>query len=95
MKYVIKAKVVEYIEKPIEVDASSIEEAQEKITGNMPLAEVVSKFPETAPVFFKHGMSCIGCPMAMQETIEQGAKVHGISSEKLVKDLNARIKKKK
>ena len=40
-------------------------------------------------------MACMGCPMAMQETIEQGALAHGIDPKKLVEELNNKIIKKK
>lgn len=66
-----------------------------KITKNMTFAEVLQKHPKAAPIFFKHGMTCIGCPFAAQETIEQGAKAHGIDPKKLVEKLNKTIKQKK
>lgn len=59
-----------------------------KITKGMTFAEVVSKYPKVTKVFLKHEMHCIGCPVAMQETIEDGAKSHGISVKKLVEELN-------
>jgi len=67
-------------------------EAKQKITKDMTLAEAVAKYPKTIPVFMKYGMHCIGCPMAMQETVEQGAEVHGIDLKKMLKDLNESIK---
>jgi len=65
-----------------------------KITGKTSLGEVISKHPETADVFFEHGMYCIGCALAAFETVEEGARAHGIDVEKLVEDLNKVIKKK-
>ena len=70
-------------------------EKTQAITKDMTFAEVLQKYPKAAPVFFKHGMTCIGCPFAAQETIEQGAKAHGIDSKKLIENLNKEIKKKK
>lgn len=61
---------------------------KEKITKDMTFAEVVSKHPKVTKVFLKHEMHCIGCPVAMQETIEDGAKSHGIGIKKLLEDLN-------
>lgn len=61
---------------------------KEKITKDMTFAEVVSKYPKVTKVFLKHEMHCVGCPVAMQETIEDGAKSHGIGIKKLVEDLN-------
>lgn len=67
----------------------------EKITKEMMFGEILRKHPETADVFLRQGMSCLGCPMAMQETIEQGAMAHGIDADKLVAELNKKIGKKK
>ncbi len=66
-----------------------------KITKDSNLLEVVQKHPETAEVFMKHGLHCIGCMAAQYESIEQGAKAHGIDVKKLVKELNEIIEKKK
>ena len=52
---------------------------------------VVEKYPQTAEVFFKHGLHCLGCMAAMFENIEQGALAHGINVDDLIKDLNKAI----
>lgn len=65
------------------------------ITGNMSFAEVMQRYPETAGVFMKHGMSCFGCPMAMQEKIEEGIAAHGHDSKKILEELNKAVKDKK
>ncbi len=71
--------------------------AKEKITKNMQLGELVSRYPEAAQVMLKHGLHCIGCHMAAWETIEQGAKGHGMDDkqlEKMLKEMNDVLKKK-
>ena len=68
---------------------------QAEIRGDMTIAEVAGHYPETMPVFMKHGMTCFGCPMALSETVEQGAEAHGIDAEKMLAELNKAIKKKK
>ncbi len=66
--------------------------AQEaKITKEMTFGEVLKKYPETAKTFFQYGMHCFGCHLAVEETIEQGALVHGVEVDKLVEDLNKTI----
>ena len=62
-----------------------------KITGNMTFAEVMKKYPNLVPIFLKYGLSCIGCPFAAQETIEQGCIGHGISTKELLDELNNQI----
>ena len=66
-----------------------------KITKDMLIGEVVEKYPKTAEVFFKNGLQCLGCAMAGMETIEQGAKGHGMDIEKLMKELNEKLEEKK
>lgn len=68
---------------------------KEIITKEMTFGEVLRKYPGTAGVFMKHGMHCIGCAMASMEPIEQGAAVHGMDADELVKDLNKVTAKKK
>jgi hybrid cluster-associated redox disulfide protein len=63
------------------------------ITKNLPIGEVVRKYPETVPVFMEHGLGCFGCAIARFENVEQGAIAHGIDVEALIKDLNAAIAK--
>jgi len=64
-----------------------------KITKDMAIGEVISKHPESVEVFLKNGLGCIGCGMAQLESIEQGAKAHGIDVKKLISDLNKVVKK--
>jgi CMP-N-acetylneuraminate monooxygenase len=45
----------------------------------MTLGELVQNYPEAAMLLANKGLHCIGCGMAASETIEQGAKAHGMS----------------
>ena len=72
----------------------NIMKKQQKITGEMTIAETISRYPDTIPILMKLGMHCIGCPMAMQETLEQGLSGHGIDVDKVIDELNKKIKKK-
>jgi len=66
-----------------------------KITGKMSINDVIEKYPETVDIFMKYGLSCVGCPFAMMESLEQGAKSHGINIKELLKDLNKSIGREK
>ncbi|MGG7057306.1 DUF1858 domain-containing protein [Clostridium nigeriense] len=58
------------------------------ITKDMTIGEVV-KMKDNAPeILMSFGMGCIGCPSAQAETIEDAAKVHGLSLESLLEALN-------
>lgn len=59
-----------------------------KITKDMNITEVVRRYPDTAMVFMYAGMGCFGCHAAQFESIEEGATVHGIDTDKLVEALN-------
>ena len=63
----------------------------ETITREMPIGEVVARFPETIHVFMQHGLACVGCAVAQFENVRQGAETHGIDVEALMKDLNAAV----
>lgn len=54
-----------------------------KITRKTKLSKLVQKKPESVEILFEAGLSCIGCPMAMQETLEDGCKAHGFSEKKI------------
>jgi len=63
-----------------------------EIKKDMTLAELLKHYPETAKVFAKYGIHCLGCFAAAFETIEQGAKAHGIDVEKFIEELKAAVK---
>lgn len=67
---------------------------QEKIDKKMSFSEIMEKNPEAMEILMGEGMHCCGCPMAMQETLEQGASAHGLDADELVKELNNKLKKK-
>ena len=61
------------------------------------IGDVVEKHEKLAPIFFKYGIHCLGCPAARGESIEAGAKAHGLDKEKisaLIKELNQELEKK-
>ena len=64
---------------------------EKKITKEMTFGEVLSKYPQTVETFFRYGMHCFGCHIAVEETIEQGAYAHGVDIDELIKDLNQTI----
>ena len=62
-----------------------------KITKKTKLSEILEKNPDAAEILFESGMMCVGCPMAMQETLEQGCIAHEFDNKKideLIKKLN-------
>ncbi len=62
-----------------------------KITKKTKIGSLLRKNPEAAETLFEAGMGCVGCSMAMNETVEQGCLAHGMSKkqiDKLIVKLN-------
>ncbi len=62
-----------------------------KITKKTKFSEVLKNDNKAAEILMKQGLSCLGCPMAMEETIEQGCQAHGMDKkeiDELIKKLN-------
>ncbi len=59
-----------------------------KITADMKICEILSLGDEMELTFKKHGLLCTGCPGAVQETLAEAAKGHGLDVEILLHDLN-------
>jgi hydroxylamine reductase len=66
-----------------------------KISKKTLVSEIMSQNPKAAEILLIEGMMCMGCPHAMQETLEQACQTHGIDVNQLLKKLNLSVKKKK
>jgi hybrid cluster-associated redox disulfide protein len=60
----------------------------EKITADMVIHDVVSRFPQTVKVFQAHGLPCTACQVGAHESVAGGARTHSLTLEPLLKDLN-------
>ena len=60
------------------------------ITKEMTFVELIETNPKAAKSLAEKGLFCGGCPMAQFETIEQGAIMHGVNVDKLIKELNGK-----
>jgi len=54
-----------------------------KITKDMNLAEVVLKYPDVAEVLVDYGLHCVRCVLNTFDTIETGAKIHGLTEDEM------------
>jgi len=69
--------------------------ANKKITKKISFSELLEKYPESVEVLMESGMHCIGCPMAMQESLEEGAMAHGLDVDELIEKINKKLEKGK
>lgn len=65
-----------------------------KVTKDMTLGDIVSTVPEAGEILMRYGLHCIGCHAARHETLEMGARAHGMDYdqiEDMVKELNKKL----
>ncbi len=58
------------------------------ITKNTPIIEILRTYPQAREIFARHGMGCIGCMGSATETLENGARLHDIDVEALIRELS-------
>lgn len=64
------------------------------VTKDMIVAEVIEKYPIAADIMQSYGLSCTGCSVSTVDSIEVGAKGHGIQDERIdemVAEINTAI----
>ncbi|NLM45627.1 MAG: DUF1858 domain-containing protein [Firmicutes bacterium] len=60
-----------------------------KITREMTIFEIIRSHPQAAAVFEEFNMACSDCMAVIDDTLEQGARQHGIDLDQLLIRLNA------
>ncbi len=69
-----------------------------KIDKNIGINKLINEYPDVIPVLMSYGLHCVGCAFAQHDTLEQGAKIHGIQGndfEMMIKDVNETIRANK
>lgn len=71
-------------------------EAQsEEIKRNTLINPLLQRHPEVAEILMVYGLHCVGCIFSESDTIEDGARIHGMPEEDIdlmIKDANKTIK---
>ncbi len=62
---------------------------KKKITKDMTFAEIMELDDDAGRKLGEKGLFCGGCPMAAFETLENGAKAHGVDADELIEELNS------
>ena len=60
----------------------------QKITKDMTFNQVLQMGPQVARALGQFNLGCVGCMGAMNETLEQGARAHGLDVNKILDALN-------
>jgi len=66
---------------------------KQEISKKSKFSEIIQD-EEARGVLMEKGMHCFGCPFAHVESIEQGAKSHGLNADEIVEEINKRKKRK-
>ena len=61
------------------------------IRKDMTITEILTRYPETLPVFQRYGLDCYDCQIAEFEQLEHGASVHKVDLDNLIDELNRHI----
>ena len=64
-------------------DQTGSVQAQQIITKDSNLGEVIFKYPETAEIFTDYGLHCVGCFASSFDTIEMGAQIHQLTEDEI------------
>ena len=85
--------------KPIskQIITSLKQESNQLIKKTMLITEITRAYPECAIIMMTHGLYCVGCGVAMYETLEEGAKAHGMSEleiDQMIKEMNSVVNKR-
>lgn len=79
---------------------------EKKIKPEIKLGELLRRFPRAAEILAQeYHLYCFGCPLAMEESLAEGARAHGMTPaeikkmitrlNQLVSDEHSRVRKKK
>lgn len=58
---------------------------------DLPLADLFREWPEVAPVFWRHGAACVGCPIAPFHTVIDACAEYRLHVENFRAELRAAI----
>lgn len=56
--------------------------------------EIMRLWPSTIPVILRHGMLCVGCPIAGFHTTQDACDEHGVEPGPFLRDLEAAARAK-
>ena len=59
---------------------------------DLPIADMMRRWPETMSVFIAHGMLCVGCLVGPFHTIDDACAEYGIDPKSLLAELQAVVR---
>lgn len=68
---------------------------EQKVKPQMKISDIVETYPDVIPLLMSYGLHCVGCAYSELDTLESGAKLHGIPDDEIrmmVDDCNRMLK---
>lgn len=62
-------------------------EVHPRLVADLTVAEVMDRWPQTVPYFFRYRMACVGCPIAHFETLAEVAAIYGLNLSRFLNEL--------
>lgn len=53
--------------------------------------ETLQRWPQTAGVFFRHRMACVGCAIAPFETLAEVSEIYEVNPDQLLQELQEAV----
>src|SRR3989338_10026507 len=79
------------------MDSVQVTGQAELVTKEMTIEQVVNAYPEAAEIIQSYGLHCVGCHANPYETLEMGARGHGMDDATIVSmmaDVNEFVRQK-
>jgi len=61
------------------------------LDADLPVDEIMRRWPSTIAVMIRHGMLCVGCPIGGFHTVTDACREHGVVEADFVAELEAAI----
>jgi hybrid cluster-associated redox disulfide protein len=62
------------------------------VNPDMPVDEIMRRWPATIAVVLRHGMLCVGCPIGSFHTVTDACTEHGVDEAMFLQELIAAIR---
>lgn len=85
---------IKVTKRPKRVSSKSAKKAEQIVSRDWTVAEIVAQYPQTTEVLSEYGLHCFGCAASGFESIAEGCLGHGFSQEDidlLIVDINDAI----
>jgi hybrid cluster-associated redox disulfide protein len=56
-------------------------------TCELTVAETLHRWPQTAAVFLRRRMACVGCPIAPFETLDEVSTIYAVNPKRFLQEL--------